>query len=262
VRPLLPLTLALLACKPVEKAPVEFDELCAFLYAHALDDDPELLGDGLANLHAWLADHPEEPLEGYAVADLDEDLIASLPGRERAPGDVKGAAVLTESPYAPDALASVLLLEDQLAVFPDTYTVFDRTYDLADPTCFADDPGCELVVTENHMIVSMPLSIVMDTETVGEFRWAPSPFGRALLNRNRFTRPAELSVDWLTVDDQFFLSVTMPREGGGAWRVQMTWVVAELLGGGVPEGTALRMTINGLRNADEELYGYIGGGSE
>ncbi len=248
------LLLLVAGCSPPPDAPEEFDELCHFIFAHYDDENPEALVAALDNLDVWLHDHPEEPQEGYAIELLEETTVDALPG-EHDVTDIRGAAVVTETGNGADLLAHALVVADQTEVFPGMYTTFERTYD-GDPECFVD-MECGEIEVDNWSVAEMALGIVQSSDSTGQFLWVDTDRGPTLLNRSWMNGPAGFSVDWLTAEEQLYLAVVAPREGGGVWRVQVAWLVAEIFGGEVPEGTALNLVIDGMRDRDEELYVFV-----
>ena len=80
--------------------------------------------------------------------------------------------------------------------------------------------------------------------------------GWALMSRAWQLEPGEVSVGWLQIGEQFYFSAVVPN-GSGAWRLQVVWVVAEIVGADMPESTALNLTVKGLRERDETLYAWM-----
>lgn len=248
------LILSLLACRPPE-APTEFDDLAVFLFDN-VDGDTAALEDGLDNLSAWLDDNPEEPQDGFAVSVLTDDVVDALVGHDVDLSDVEGAAVVTWSEHSPAAIAEVIVVDDQTAVFPDLFASYDVEVIEGDPESFADQET-DWLVLENEVLTTMPLGIEMTSTISAEHRWLESAEGPVAISRTWQNDPADINVNWFHVEEQLYLSVTMPRPDGSTWRVQATWVVSEFLGGSVPEGTALSMAINGLRNKDQSIYEWL-----
>jgi hypothetical protein len=254
----LSLALAISAgCKGPPEAPAELNDLCAYLFTHMDDEDPEALQLGVANLDAWVDAHFEETLEGYEINNLDQETVDGLYGAPQDLTALAGAAVGTESDHSVDDLAGALVLGDQTEVYPDTYEVFQRIF-VTEGACFVNH-SCEATEFTNHLTTNLPLGITITHDSTGQYRWVELDSGAAMINRSWLAAPAEINVDWLRINKQFSVSVTLPRPNGEI-RMQAIWVQAEFLTGNVPENTALNMTISSLQKNDERLYEYLDGG--
>ncbi len=243
----------LVGCKRPPEAPTKLDELCAYLFEH-LEDDSEFTEVGVANMAAWFDNHLEETSEGYEVNTLSEDAVDALDKKNRSAKALIGAAVSTESPHSAEDLVHALVRADQTKIFPKTYASFERTF-VTKSQCFVKGT-CDRVEFDNHAVSTLPLGITYTADSTGQFLWVETEDGPALVSRSWMHTPADISVDWLRIEAQFYLSVTIP-DGKGAIRLQATWVEGEMLAGGMPEASALNMLIDSFRKNDEDLYAWV-----
>jgi hypothetical protein len=253
----LSLLLLAAACRsrPAE-APKRLDELAGFLFEHLRDEDPAELEAGTANLLAWLQDHLDETLEGYEVQQLDPDVLNQLNPRDRSGEEIAGAAVGHRSTFRPRALVEPVVAAPQQEVFPESYDQHQRTF-LTDLDCFLER-SCDLLFTRNEVEASYALGLKTSTVSRAEYRWVDLPEGPALLHRTWLLEPAEVSLDWIAVNDQIYLGATLPWKRGSL-RLGTTWISAEVLGGAVPEKTALNLMIEAMKTEGEDLDAYLAG---
>ncbi len=242
------------ACKAPPEAPQELDELCGFIFEHFTDEDPAELAAGLGNLDTWLNANLEETLEGYEVTELSRDSVDALDENSRDLDGMVGAAVGTEGSFDPAEIAEVLVLVDPVELSPGMYEVYDRTF-LTDQNCFVK-AKCETLEVFNYMESTYPLGLDVTTETNGQYRWVDMETGTAMLQRTWMDSPAEVSVDWLSVQDQFYLNVVMPSESGSV-RLQATWIVAQVINAEIPDGIALTLVIASMQDVYEDVDAYL-----
>ncbi len=247
-------SVAAVGCAGPPDAPEKLEELAAFLFDHADDEDPEALEVGVGNLDAWLDNNLEEAREGYTIDTLSADAIEGV-GVDTAHAEgLVGAAVATTLPKGPVQVTRALTLADPTAVYPDTYLTYDREW-IDDPQCFVDR-DCESADLRAHTVSAYPMGLDVTSDFKAQYRWVETEQGMAMVQRTWLRRPAEVSKDWIAVPAQFFLSVNLPRNGKTV-RLQTTWIAAELGDTPVPESTALNMVIDSMISGDEELAAWI-----
>jgi len=248
------LTTLAVGCAAPPEAPEKLEELAAFLFDHADDDDPEALAVGVENLDAWLGRNLEEAREGYTINTLSAAAIEGVNvDPEHAEGLV-GAAVATTLPKGTKAITKALTLADPTKVYPDTYSTYEREW-IDDPHCFVDR-DCESADMRAHTVSEYPMSLEVTSDFKAQYRWVETEAGMAMVQRTWLRRPADVSKDWVSVPAQFFLSVNIPRDGK-TLRLQTTWIAAELGDTPVPEATALNMVIDSMISGDEELAEWV-----
>ena len=240
-------------CHPPE-APTELEDLCAYMFTHVGDDDPDYLEAGVTNLGAWLALNRTSTEDGYEINNLDQETLDALDDRERPATGLHGASVSTVSDYEVAVLADALVLGDQMQVYPDNYDTFERDFS-EDTSCFMNGE-CDLLNYETDIHSSLPLGITLHTQGKGQFRWIlPEDGPTTLASRSWLMEPAEVSVDFLAITAQYYLTVTVPV-GGDTVRLHAMWAEASIANGELPESTALNLMINQLQDADASLYAY------
>ena len=248
-------TLALAACRHPPDAPASLDELSGYLFANF--DDAAAMEAGLGNLRAWLeeGDHLAETLDGYTVSNLSQDAVSGLDDQERVLEDLHGAAVGTEGATAVPDIVNVLVEVDPVELSPGMYESYEREF-LSDPDCFVAGECEELAVFNTMVSTYLGGTVVIETETNGRYRWVDTEYGPAMVQRTWLEGPAEVSLDWLEVDEQFYLNVVMPRDDGSL-RLQAMWVVARMGDSSVPEDVALQLVIDSMQGVYEDVDGWI-----
>ena len=254
--PLLPIVLAatVVGCRQVPTAPSELDELCGYLFAHFDEEHPDAVEQGLGNLDAWLLDNLEETLEGYAVTNLSDETVSALDDRGRNTDAMIGAAVGTESDYTPYALGVPLLVDDQEELFPDSHDLYERTF-LTETECFVD-LQCEDAEVENYIEDTYPIIGSVITNNYGQYRWIETDKGLAWVQRTWFAQPAELEVDWIELQNQYYLNVLLPRDGG-TLTLQSMWVEAYWDGLPISENQAQLLLISQMQNVYTQVEAYV-----
>lgn len=252
---MLPL-LALLGCKPPPDAPEELDALVGYLFQHTDDEEDEPLVVGAGNLDAWLTARLEETLEGYAVDQLSEAAVEELGLGEPDLGGLAGAAVGHDGPYGVEELGAAVARADPLEIYVDNYTGYDRTY-AGDPDCFAAG-DCLWLEADSVATASFALGLEVVSRSHLQYRWVDTESGRIFVQRSWMTAPAEVSVDWLRVDQQFFLWVIIPDQEGSR-SIQATWILATITGAEVPESVALNLVVEQMQTFASDLDAYVGG---
>jgi hypothetical protein len=251
---LLPPLLLLAGCKAPPDAPEELNELVGYLFSHVPDEDPAPLAVGADNLDAWLDDRLDETLEGYAVDNLTEDSITALDVGDRDLTGLAGAAVGHESAFSNDALVDALIEDDPLEVFPDNYISFDRTFD-GDEDCFVAQE-CDWLEAEVRSSLAYPLGLQVETHSTVQYRWVDTDLGSVYVERTWLLEPATVSLDFLEVDQQYFLRMMLPGDDGSL-SIQATWVVARLTGDSVPEDVALNLVIGSMAKTADTLDDWV-----
>ena len=252
---LLPLALLLVGCRQVPPAPQELDELCGYLFAHYDDEHPEALEQGLFNLDTWLLDNLEETFEGYSVTNLSEATVNALDDRARNTDAMVGAAVGTQSDHPPYALGVPQLVADQEDLYPDAHDYYDRTF-LTEPDCFVD-LSCEVAEVQNHIEDTYPIIGAMVIENHGQYRWIETEKGLAWVQRTWLDEPTDLEVDWIDIQDQYYLNVLLPYGDGGTLALQSMWVEAYWDGLPVSDNQAQLLLISQMQNVYVQLDEYI-----
>ncbi len=253
---LLPLLLVFsFGCRQVPPAPEELDELCGYLFAYFDDEHPDALEEGLYNLDTWLLDNLDETFEGYSVTNLSEATVNALDDRARNTDAMVGAAVGTESTYPPYALGVPQLVDDQEDLFPDAHDHYERTY-LTETECFVDIK-CEQAEVQNYIEDTYPVIGEMIINNHGQYRWVETEKGLAWVQRTWLDFPVEDEVDWIDIQDQYYLNVLLPY-GEGTLALQSMWVEAYWDGLPISENQAQLLLIGQMQNVYAQLDEYVG----
>lgn len=246
----------LTGCKPPPDAPQELDALVGYLYENAAADDPAALEAGVTNTSLWLDAHLAETIEGYTVDNLSQEAVDALDDGPRDLSGLVGAAVGHESPHAAEEVGITAASVEQDVWYPEAYSAYAREYH-TDPDCFFART-CESMEYETHATSSYAMGLTVDTNAYVQFRWVETEAGTALVQRSWLHSPAVVNLDWLDVEEQFYLWVFLPRASGSR-SIQATWIVAEISGGSVPEGLALSLVVDSMAKAADTLDGFIAG---
>lgn len=245
------LLLALLACHRPPPAPADLDELMAWMFAHAEDEDPAGLGEASDNLSIWLGDHLEDTLEGYEVLDLDSETTEALGQGEVDAEGLVGAAVGHVSEFPADGLGGVNAIPRGTDLSDPGTEGQGRVY-RTDPACFAART-CDWLESEEWAHDELPLGVVADTHWYQNWRWVDTAAGPGMLQRWWTLEPIDFNVGFLDVEHQFYLWVFLPWEDGTSVNVQATWIQATLTGAPVPENVALNMVVDEMKDTATRL---------
>ena len=248
------LSVCTIACGPPD-APETLDDLSSFLFEHVWDEDEAYLEVGLANLSAWLDDNFESTHEGYGVTNLSQEAVSTLEGDERSVEGLMGAAVGYDVAYSTDEVVMAMAFEDPLVLYPGDYEVYTRDYQ-TETECFKSR-DCLTMEFFQHVIVNYPLGIQIEADSRTQYHWVPTPHGWAGVYRNWSRSPPDLNKSWLTVDQQYYMAVSMPKADGTTRRVEAMWVKAGIGDANVPEGMALNMTIDTMLSTGPKLEAYF-----
>jgi hypothetical protein len=249
------LALSLLACRPPQ-APETLDDLSSFLYEHTWDEDAEYLSVGLDNLEVWLQSHMSELGEGYEVTNLSQEAVSSLEGDDRDVTGLIGAAVGYDIEFPVEDVIMAMVYDDPSIMYPELYDYYDRTF-LQGEDCFATRE-CSRVEFDVHSRQYMPLGIELEATFRTQYHWVDLESGPAVVQRVWTREPPIINKDWLTVDQEYFLSVMMSLPDGRSRRIASMWVIAELGNIDVPEGMALSITIDSMLETQDLLNEYLG----
>ena len=234
----------LLACKPPVEAPKDFDTLTSYLYEHMMGDGGEIEA-GMGNLDVWLDANHEEVELGYSLASLTHAAIHTVDPDYRGKEDLYGVAMSRDYDHPIDVLAAYYYYED-----PDEEPEEGLVY-LEDNDCFlAHD--CDTASYRETVSLDLPLGIHVESVLKSEARWVEMEGTTALIQRRWLVRPAEVNVDWIQLQQEFALQVTLPV-GNGIRRMETSWVLVTLGDMPVPEDLMLSLGLNEIEKSLEGL---------
>ena len=244
------LAIAAIGCAAPSEAPEELNELTAFIFEHAQDEDTQLLQQGVSNLEEWMTKRLEETKDGYVVDNLTTESVGQLDQCTRDISGLIGAAVGSTSTYSVEELVEV-----QLNVSParlkDSTTKYRRELLLNDEQCFTANE-CGFLHYDSFTKQKFALGIETNSVSRVQWRWVEMDDGYAIVQRTWLALPLKASPAWFDVKEQFYLNVLMPR-GERSVRLQAVWAVTEIDDAPVPENMALHLAINQMQD-DAELY--------
>ncbi len=251
--------LLLMACPGPPEVPEvadqpDLEELAAELFAHHPDDDPALLVEDLGWLVSWLQDYEAETREGYQVGGLDDATIDALDAQDRSNEDMFGVVVGTISAHSVEDATYAMVAVDQEEIHADNYSDYQVDY-LSDLSCFLDRSCLRLELTEDYT-AHLLLGVESTNHTQNQYLWLETPSGLAMLHRAWLPWPPEISMSWLAIQEQLYLDVFLPWQGGH-YRVQTTWLVHEQQS--VPEDAVMNMVITGMQEHSENLEAWLDG---
>jgi hypothetical protein len=242
-------------CRRPPEAPDKLEELCVYLFEHIDDEDTEALDAGLTSLDTWLDGRMAETSEGYTIDNLTEVTIREETNRKVSNEGLVGAAVGGTMGHSVRAVAIATVKDDPEKMYPDTYSKYDRRYN-TNLDCFVQEE-CDFLEAESSTVSQYPLGLEVSVDILAQYRWVEMESGTAMVYRTWMTEPAEVSLDWLGVPAQFYLTANIPRGKGRTTRLQATWIIAEINGGSVPESVALDMVVDSMQGSEEELEAWL-----
>ncbi len=257
LRPTLLALPLLVGCKAPPEAPARLEELCTYLFQHAYDEDPEALLVGLDNLDGWLAkgDNLASTIEGYQINNLSEEAVDGLDGEDRTVGEtLVGAALLSEHPHAQRAVVRATVADDWGKVAEENYDIYDRTFN-RDPGCF---PGRECLRLRGSSYAESKFAGIINVTTRNKIqvRWVETERGWVMLHRSWLTEPAEVSIDSVKVNAQYFLAVVMD-DGRATRRLQANWIDTDYGALPVSEDFAKQQVVESMREQGEMINEWL-----
>ena len=218
------MTLALLvsltltgACSEPPGAPSEYEDLLAYVFEHAGDEDDAELAAGLENLHAWLQDSSrlESVLEGYVIDALPESAVSGLDDQDRTAAGARGMTVVTLSPHSTSDLATTLTWERFDEIVSANFTKYIRTFDEGtDLACF-QTTECTWAQATSDTESKWVGIVEMETGYTIQFRWVSTSAGWMLVHRFWLNDPAHGEFGEISVDmtNNYYIGVTMGESG-------------------------------------------------
>lgn len=249
--------LFLIGCKPPPEAPQELDQLVGYLFEHLPDEEPDALEAGVENTRLWLSEHLDDTLEGYTVDTLSDASVDALGDGERDLTELVGGAVgHIHSPTVP-SLVDAIILGDPQDIYE--YDAFERDF-VGDKQCFAEqgaeDESCAWLEAEAWATSNYALGLEVTSHSYNEFRWVESENGPAMIYRTWLREPATVSLDFLAVEQQYFVWLFIPFDGQ-VRSIQATWVVAKLSSSALGEDLALSMVVDQMSANAASLDAYV-----
>jgi hypothetical protein len=229
--------------------------LTGFLFDHAADTEPDHLEQGLINLRKWMSKRLDETIDGYVVNNLSEKAVSDLDQCTREITGLIGAAAGTESNYSVEEMVDLRINGPQLQMFDDLHR-YRREYLLNDTDCYRDHT-CDMLHYDAYATRSFPFGIEVQAISRVQHRWVETDEGYANVQRSWLARPMKATPDWVNVDEQFYLSASIPWDNGGSVRMQAVWAITEFGNTPVPESIALDMAIKQMKEDAETCENWL-----
>jgi len=255
--PILFISPMLTGCTAVD-APEDFDALNSFLFANFEAPD-RYLEQGMENLIAWLPENEDDLAQGYRVSNLSDEAIATI-GQET-PDELIGIGLSREYNHSADAVAHASFAIDPEDLDPEAEGYNNREY-LTDPQCFIDHE-CDVVQYQSEVQSFLPLGIEVIGYIFSEARWVETSLGTAYVQRRWHTQPPDVSVDWVNVDNEFGLIITLPQPQNGeeiasqVKRIESLWINMSIDGLPVPEDFAVELGLDSLSKSIDRTDMYL-----
>ena len=211
----------LTACDAPE-APEEFDELVVWLYENHPTEDPAYLEVGMDSLVAWI--EAEEEMEAqYSISSLSADAVNGLDDVERSTEGLVGMAVVTGSDYTVAEAADAMIVVSIDEVYPEFVTYQRQWLGDSDPDCFMD-LDCDRAESLENYEAHYEFNLITIAESQNQYVWVQAATGATLFQRNWLTVPPDVNQSAAQVEEQMYLNLFVPRDSGGHWRLQATWM--------------------------------------
>jgi len=239
-----------MGCSPPVEAPTQFDELCSFIFKHADDEEPDALADGVVNLQNWLATRRAEVEEGYMVDNLSAEVVKTLDGKDHDLTDLLGVAFATTFDATMDQSMDVSLNDDPATHEPDLWKSYSRQNEV-NVACFLEKTCDTLdydVVAEQYYPLGLESTVRYHTRV----RRVMTDSGEAVIWRSWLNGPNQFNWDWIKVDLNFYLGVTVEREDGTLERTEASWMLANMGDSPVPPDVALSLALDTVKEGAEQ----------
>ena len=245
---LLPALVGGLSCSTPVEAPVAFDDLCAFVFEHASDEDPEALAQGVVNLQSWLERNRDSVEEGYVVNNMDPAWVEAHEGKPYDLTDLLGVALALEYRHPLERILGRILTDPKPADIDEEGRItHERVYN-SDHECFIAGT-CDFVSYDTQAVQNYPLGIEATVTFRSELRRIQTELGPAVIARNWMTGPSDFNWEWLSLDLSYYLAVIIEKEPGVVERTEATWMLAGFAGAPVSIEVGLSMALDKMRNS-------------
>jgi hypothetical protein len=215
--------LPLCACRKVEPAPRELDQLLHFFWAQYDEGDDEYLSEGLVNLDKAIDDQTlEEGIDG-TVSDLTQAELEVIGSERKDAAQAQGLFLARNFSCSTSTLAKVLTWPDQGEIYEDAYERYERDFDSSRGD-FLDGKDDLLTWTTSYTSAET-LGIQYDSRLKGALRRVRGESGTFLLARTYLLEPADFGEDAedKSFEQDYQVEVYWRRDGAmahlyGIWR--------------------------------------------
>lgn len=246
-----------IACTAID-APEDFDALNSFIYENFHEPD-RYLEEGLENLIAWLPENEADLAEGYRVSNLSVEAIATV-GQEP-PNQLFGIGLSRDYDHSVDDVAYASFAVNPEDLDPTSETYNNRTYE-TDVDCFLAYE-CDLLQYTGEVQSFLPLGIEVVSYLFSEARWVETSLGTAYVQRRWQTQAPDVSVDWVNVESEYGVILTLPQPTGdeavasNVKRIESLWINMSIDGLPIPEDLAVELGLGSLRDSIDRTDNYL-----
>jgi hypothetical protein len=247
------LALPLVACKKVEPAPKELDELLHWFLSEHDSAEDETAAEAFRNLDAEIdGANLEEHWDGSMSA-LTKDEVDGLGPSGVDPANAPGIFMVNPVACTLDQLVELVTAKNQIELY-ETYETYERTW-VSDVPAFRDG-GDDLAEWDETFTVSV-LGIEYAADTIGLARRVAdlddeqTPWGSTLMTRRTMPERATFDNDRDYYDQDYRAEMYYERKNGTVVHVAAMWREASFAGlDSTNEGTQ-RLVLNGMKDWDD-----------
>jgi hypothetical protein len=134
---------------------------------------------------------------------------------------------------------------------------FNERVFVEDLDCFLAHE-CEKTEYHSHIENQLPLGIELEVWMITQIRWVELDDGPAILYRLWMSQPAQSSMDWINVSQQYGMATTFSTETG-VYKLEAGWVDMALGDIEVPEDLALNIVIDSIVDSGDKVQDYMDG---
>lgn len=223
------------------------------MFAFARFQDTPSLQAVVAPVHTWADANEVQAREGWAVARLSADDLATAGVDDADLGGLIGALGLADYTASMRDVLDGITSPDKDEIYERTESV-DVLWEDGDRACFLDG-DCESYAFEIVETTKMPVIGRSTRRLRSELRWVTRDEERFVVMRQVGPDPVEFhaQVPLMAIDQQYGLVVLRPRPSGGVRRVEAFWVEARVIGTDLPEGFAVQLTVSQFQKAAEDI---------
>ncbi len=243
------------ACKKVEPAPKELDDLLHWFFEKYSEGTDEELAEGAVNLYDAVDAGSFEELMDGSITDLSEDNAELVGVTGQNPSEAAGVYLVNVYACTPPKLEPILLARNQDELYEGIYDRYDRTY-----TSSRDDFEARVSPTMTwdvqYEASLLGAGYVADLE--GGLRHVEaiddelSPHGPVLLSRTHLVEPARFESDNKSQEQDYQIEIWMKQRSGHLLHVYGLWREADYGGTTNSDNEGVqRLLLNSLADWDD-----------
>ena len=251
---LLIVALPLAACKKVEPAPKELDDLLHWFFTEHETAEDETVAEAFRNLDAAVDGATlEEHWDGSMTA-LTAEEVGDLGPNGTNPANAAGIFLVNPVACTLKQMERLLADRDQIELYG-TYETYERTW-VSDVPAWLDRDE-DMAEWDEHFTVSI-LGIEYEADTIGLARRVPtlddeqSPWGPTVFTRRTMPARATFQNDRDYYDQDYRTEMYYERSNGTVVHVAAMWREASFAGLESSEEGTQRLVLNGMKDWDDD----------